>query len=61
MHPPPVAKFEHWPRRAVQVAADLGNFLLARATAEAKGIPEAPLHEVLKKLSETEVAEAGSE
>ncbi|HEY3623897.1 MAG TPA: DUF4062 domain-containing protein [Roseiarcus sp.] len=53
-----VAKFENWPRLAVQVAADIGIFLLVRATAEAKGVPEAPLHEVLKRLGETEIAEA---
>src|ERR1700689_444815 len=33
-----VVKFENWPTLAVQVAADIGNFLLVRATAEAKGI-----------------------
>ena len=53
-----VAKFEDWPRLAVQVAADIGNFLLVRATAAAKGVAEAPLREVLKRLGETEVAEA---
>ena len=60
-----VAKFEDWPRLAVQVAADIGHFLLERQfgarlteTAEAKGVPEAPLREVLKTLGETEVAEA---
>src|SRR5271166_5276804 len=60
-----VAKFENWPRLAVQVAADIGHFLLERQfgarlteTAEAKGVPEAPLREVLKKLGETEVMEA---
>src|ERR1700685_4485508 len=53
-----VAKFEDWPRLAVQVAADIGNLLLVRATAEAKGVAEAPLREVLKRLGETEVAEA---
>ena len=53
-----VAKFENWPRLAVQVAADIGNFLLVRAAAEAKGVAEAPLREVLKRLGETEVAEA---
>lgn len=60
-----VAKFENWPRLAVQVAADIGHFLLERQfgarlteTAEAKGVPEAPLREVLKRLGETEVAEA---
>jgi tetratricopeptide (TPR) repeat protein len=52
-----VAKFPDWPRLAVQVAADIGNFLLVRATAEAKGVPEAPLREVLKRLGETEVSE----
>jgi hypothetical protein len=53
-----VAKFPDWPRLAVQVAADLGNFLLVRATAEARGVAEAPLRKVLKKLDEAEVAEA---
>ena len=53
-----VAKFESWPKLAVQVAADIGNVLLVKATAEAKGVPEAPLREVLKRLGETEVAEA---
>jgi hypothetical protein len=60
-----VAKFEDWQRLAVQVAADIGHFLLERQfgarlaqTAEAKGVPEAPLREVLKRLGETEVAEA---
>ena len=53
-----VAKFPDWPRLAVQVAADIGSFLLVRATAEAKGVSEAPLREVLKRLGETEVAEA---
>ena len=60
-----VAKFENWPRLAVQVAADIGHFLLERQfgarlteTAEAKGVPEAPLREVLKRLGETEVMEA---
>jgi tetratricopeptide (TPR) repeat protein len=53
-----VAKFENWPRLAVQVAADIGNVLLVKATAEAKGVAEAPLREVLKRLGETEVAEA---
>jgi Domain of unknown function (DUF4062) len=60
-----VAKFENWSRLAVQVAADIGYFLLesrfgARLTetAEAKGVPEAPLREVLKRLGETEVPEA---
>jgi tetratricopeptide (TPR) repeat protein len=52
------AKFESWSKLAVQVAADIGNVLLVRATAEAKGVAEAPLREVLKKLGETEVAEA---
>ncbi len=53
-----VAKFESWPKLAVQVAADIGNVLLVRATAEAKGVAEAPLREVLKRLGETEVAGA---
>ena len=60
-----VAKFESWPNLAVQVAADIGHFLLERQfggrlseTAEAKGVAEAPLREVLKRLGETEVAEA---
>ena len=60
-----VAKFENWPGLAVQVAADIGHFLLERLfgarlteTAEAKGVPEAPLRKVLKRLGETEVAEA---
>ena len=53
-----VAKFESWPKLAVQVAADIGNVLLVKATAEVKGVPEAPLREVLKRLGETEVAEA---
>ena len=53
-----VAKFESWPKLAVQVAADIGNILLVKATAEAKGVAEAPLREVLKRLGETEVAEA---
>jgi hypothetical protein len=60
-----VAKFESWPKLAVLVAADIGHFLLERQfagqlaeTAAAKGVPEAPLREVLKRLGETEVAEA---
>ena len=53
-----VATFNSWPRLAVQVAADIGYVLLVRQTAEAKGVPEAPLREVLKRLGETEVAEA---
>ena len=53
-----MAKFESWPKLAVQVAADIGNVLLVRATAEAKGVAEAPLREVLKRLGETEAAEA---
>ena len=60
-----VAKFETWPQLAVQVAADIGHFLLERQfgarlaeTAATKGVPEAPLREVLKRLGETEVAEA---
>jgi tetratricopeptide (TPR) repeat protein len=53
-----VAKFESWPRLAVRVTADIGNFLVMRATAAAKGVSEAPLREVLKRLGETEVAEA---
>jgi hypothetical protein len=53
-----VAKFESWPRLAVQVAADIGHFLLVAEIARAKGVPEAPLREVLKRLGETEVAEA---
>ena len=60
-----VAKFANWPRLAVQVAADIGDFLLERQfgarpteTAEAKGVPEAPLREVLKRLGETEAEEA---
>jgi tetratricopeptide (TPR) repeat protein len=52
-----MAKFESWPKLAVQVAADIGNVLLVKATAEAKGVAEAPLREVLKRLGETEVAE----
>ncbi|HEX9170176.1 MAG TPA: DUF4062 domain-containing protein, partial [Roseiarcus sp.] len=53
-----VAKFPDWPRLAVQVAADIGDLLLVRATSEAKGVSEAPLREVLRRLGETEVAEA---
>jgi tetratricopeptide (TPR) repeat protein len=53
-----VAKFPDWPKLAVQVAADIGNALLVKVTAEAKGVAEAPLREVLKRLGETEVAEA---
>jgi hypothetical protein len=60
-----VTKFENWPKLAVQVAADIGHFLLERQfaaqlaeTAAAKGVAEAPLREVLKRLGETEVAEA---
>jgi predicted Zn-dependent protease len=60
-----VAKFEDWPKLAVQVAADIGHFLLERQfaaqlaeTAAVKGVTEAPLREVLKRLGETEVAEA---
>ncbi len=52
-----VAKFESWPKLAVQVAADIGNVLLVRATAATKGVSEAPLREVLKRLGETEVVE----
>jgi tetratricopeptide (TPR) repeat protein len=53
-----VAKFESWPKLAVQVAADIGHFLLVIETSRAKGVPGAPLREVLKRLGETEVAEA---
>jgi tetratricopeptide (TPR) repeat protein len=53
-----VAKFESWPNLAVQVAGDIGNVLLVKATAASKGVAEAPLREVLKRLGETEVAEA---
>jgi tetratricopeptide (TPR) repeat protein len=60
-----VAKFEYWPKLAVQVAADIGHFLLERQfaaqlaeTAAVKGVTEAPLREVLKRLGETETAEA---
>jgi tetratricopeptide (TPR) repeat protein len=53
-----VAKFPDWPKLAVQVAADIGNVLLVKVTAEAKGVAEAPLREVLKRLGETDVAEA---
>ena len=60
-----VAKFEDWQRLALQVAADIGHFLLERQfaaqlaeTAAAKGVAEAPLREVPKRLGETEVAEA---
>jgi tetratricopeptide (TPR) repeat protein len=60
-----VAKYKSWPKLAVQVAADTGYFLLDRQfgarlteTAEAKGVAEAPLREVLKRLGETEVSEA---
>jgi len=60
-----VAKFEDWPKLAVQVAADIGHFLLERQfaaqlaeTAAVKGVTEAPLREVLKRLGETEIAEA---
>jgi hypothetical protein len=53
-----VAKFADWPRLAVQVAADIGNFLLVRATAEAKGVSEAPLREVLRRLGEADVADS---
>jgi uncharacterized protein DUF4062 len=42
-----VAKYKSWPKLAVQVAADIGNFLLVRATEEAKGVAEVPLCEVL--------------
>jgi tetratricopeptide (TPR) repeat protein len=59
------AKFESWPKLAVQIAADIGHFLLERQfggrvgqTAEAKGVSEAPLREALRRLGETEVAEA---
>jgi Domain of unknown function (DUF4062) len=52
------AKFESWPKLAVQVAADIGNVLLVKATAVVKGVAEAPLREVLKRLGETELAEA---
>ena len=37
-----VAKFESWPNLAVQVAADIGNVLLVKATAEAKGVLRRP-------------------
>jgi hypothetical protein len=60
-----VAKFADWPALAVQVAADIGHFLLERQfaaqlaeTAAAKGVAEAPLREVLKRLGETDVADA---
>ena len=53
-----VAKFEDWPGLAVQVAADLGHFLLVVETSRAKGVAEEPLREVLKRLGETEVVEA---
>jgi tetratricopeptide (TPR) repeat protein len=52
-----VAKFSDWPGLAVQVAGDIGNVLLVKATAEAKGVAEAALREVLKRLGETDVAE----
>ena len=59
------AKFTDRHDLALQVAADLGRLLAgqrfglaAAETAEAKGVPEAPLREVLKRLGETEVAEA---
>jgi tetratricopeptide (TPR) repeat protein len=64
-----VAKFENWSRLAVQVAADIGRILSAKRVsdiferiligiARQTGIPQAPLREVLKRLGETEVAEA---
>jgi CheY-like chemotaxis protein len=62
-----VASFEDDQRLAVQVAADLGRVLVETSkklnkalaeTSQAKGVPEAPLREVLKRLGETEVAEA---
>jgi tetratricopeptide (TPR) repeat protein len=59
------AKFADRHDLAVQVAADLGRLVAeqlfgstAAETAEAKGVAEAPLREVLKRLGETEVAEA---
>jgi tetratricopeptide (TPR) repeat protein len=60
-----VAGFEDRKRLADQVAIDLGRVLAEKRfgpavaeTSQAKGVPEAPLREVLKKLGETEVAEA---
>ena len=55
-----VAKFDDLAPQARGLGSHAGhrNFLLVRATAEAKGVAEAPLREVLKRLGETEVAEA---
>jgi tetratricopeptide (TPR) repeat protein len=60
-----VAKFAEVKDLAVQVAADLGRFLAEQRfstavteSSQAKGVPEAPLLEVLKKLGEAEVPEA---
>jgi tetratricopeptide (TPR) repeat protein len=60
-----VADFEKGQHLADQVAADLGRVVAeqlfgsaANETAAAKGVAEAPLREVLKRLGETEVAEA---
>ena len=52
------ASFKDRHELAVQVAADLGRVLIVAETSRAKGVPEAPLREVLKKLGEAEVAEA---
>src|SRR5271155_163257 len=52
------ASFQDRHDLAVQVAADLGRVLIVFETSRAKGVPEAPLREVLKKLGEAEVAEA---
>jgi tetratricopeptide (TPR) repeat protein len=59
-----VAGFEDRNRLADQVAIDLGRVLAEQRfgpavaeTSQAKGVAEAPLREVLKRLGETEVAE----
>ena len=52
-----VAKFESWPGSRSR-SLRTSEMFWARATAEAKGVAEAPLREVLKRLGEAEVAEA---
>ena len=46
-----VAKFESWPKLAVQVAADIGNVLLVRATAAAKGVADRQLERLGNRYS----------
>jgi tetratricopeptide (TPR) repeat protein/energy-coupling factor transporter ATP-binding protein EcfA2 len=52
------ASFKDADDLALQVAADVGRVLVVFETSKRKGVSEAPLREVLKRLDETEVAEA---